>query len=668
MRFPRAAVAAWLWLIVCVPSLGAPALNVPHGRLGQTGEGPGPSAVWRPDVGASFVVQTRADVANASGTLQRRALLTDLAGVRGVAAEPTWDAAAILTGDGTTPGHPAPRARRMYTLDGQGRTVPFAWASLDERWRALLGGGDDLGEARHAFLRGERSAEAGQPGGVFRRRASVLGDPVHSVPLIVGPPAAFEQDPHYAAFRTQFNKRRLAVYLGTNDGMLHAFAADSGAELFAYVPAALAHAVSELTSPAYRPRPYVDGSAGQADARLGGRWRSVLASGMGMGARGLFALDITDPEQFGAAAGALWEFTGHDDPAIGHLRAPPLVARIGARHAVVAASGINPLADDGNGALFVLTLDKPAAQPWQLGRNYVRIATSGADPSLPNALAAPALAIGPDGAARYAYAGDLQGNLWRFDLVHNTAQRLFTARDANGVAQPIAHAPAVVFAPGGGYLVLFGTGRLLEDADMQPDSFTPQSLYAIRDVPERAAEPIASRDQLARRRLVGNETYTIKGEAIDYFAKDAKRGWYVDFPNARRDGERAAGSPLPVAGAILFETLLFDADGGAPTATRLYVIDAVTGKAIDVFGLAPPNAATGHLALISVPVPQLVASSAIASGERSATGAVIAIRTITLLRPDGSVTRIKVRLPAARMGWREVANWQELHARTKGKR
>lgn len=668
MKLALAAAAAWLWLLVCTPALAAPPLNVPHGRLGQAGEGAGPSALWRPDVGAPFVVQTRADVASASGTLQRRALLIDLGGVRGVAAEPTWDAASILTGDAATAGRPAPRARRIYTLDGQGRTVPFAWASLDERWRSLLDSGDGLGEARHAFLRGERGAEAGQPGGVFRRRTSVLGDPVHSVPLIVGAPAAFEQDPQYAAFRAEFKKRRLAVYLGANDGMLHAFAADSGAELFSYVPGVLAPVVPALSSPAYRPRPYVDASAGQGDARLGGRWRTVLASGMGMGARGLFALDITDPEQFGGAAGALWEFTGQDDPAIGHLRSPPLVARVGARHVVVASSGINPLADDGNGALFVLSLDKPAAQPWQIGRNYVRIAASGADATLPNALAPPALAIKPDGAAAFAYAGDLQGNLWRFDLANNSAQRLFTAQDADGKPQAIAHAPAVLFAPGGGYLVLFGTGRLLEETDLQPASFTTQSMYAIHDVPERAAGPIVSRGQLARRRLTGKETYTIDGDTIDYFAKDAKRGWYFDFPNARRDGERAAGSPVPVAGAVLFETLLFDADGGAPTATRLYVIDAVSGKAIDAFGLAPPNAATGNVAMITVPVPQLVASSAITRGEPSATGAVTAVRTITLLRPDGSVTRIKVRLPAARMGWREVVNWQELHARTKGKR
>lgn len=656
-------------MALCAAALASPPLTVPYTRLGIADGGAGASAVWRPDDGAAFVVQAWGNPGSANGTLRRRELLIGLDGTPALAAEPTWDAAAILTGAGVTAAQPAPAARRIHTMDEQGRTIPFAWASLDAHWRALLYAGDALGEARLAFLRGERGDEVDRPGGVFRSRASVMGDALHSVPLIVGPPAAFEQDPQYAAFRTQFKKRRTAVYVGTNDGMLHAFAADSGAELFAYIPSVLAHLLPELSSPAYRPRPYVDASAGQGDARVDGRWRTVLASGMGMGARGLFALDITDPEQFGGVGGALWEFTEQDDPAIGHVRAAPLVAKAGARHVAVAASGINPLAADGNGALFLLALDKPPGQKWKAGKNYVRIATTGADPALPNALSPPALALRADGSASHAYAGDLQGNLWRFDLIRHTAQRVFTALDGAGAPQPIGHAPAVVFAPGGGYLVLFGTGRLLEAADMQKPAFKPQSMYAIHDVPGRAdATQVVARDQLARRRLTGKETFTIKGAAIDYFAPGAKRGWYFDFPNAASDGERALGSPVSVAGAVMFDTLLFDPRGGAPVATRTYVVDALSGLAIGADGLAQPAATTGHLAPLGAPVPQIVAGSALTTGERGATGDAVAIRTITLLRPDGGVARIKVRLPAARVGWREVANWQELHDRTKEKR
>ncbi|UUZ49827.1 hypothetical protein LP420_06630 [Massilia sp. B-10] len=180
-------------------------------------------------------------------------------------------------------------------------------------------------------------------------------------------PSAFQQTPDYAAFRARFKSRPVVAYLGANDGMLHAFAADSGAELFAYVPRVLGPQLSALAAPGYLARPYVDGSAGQGDALVGGVWRTVLASGMGMGARGLFALDITDPAQFGTAAGALWEFTDRDDPAIGFQRAAPLVARLRTGmqrgqvqygHAVLAASGINPLAPDGPGALFVLDAGK----------------------------------------------------------------------------------------------------------------------------------------------------------------------------------------------------------------------------------------------------------------------------------------------------------------------
>ncbi|UUZ49826.1 hypothetical protein LP420_06625 [Massilia sp. B-10] len=151
-----------------------------------------------------------------------------------------------------------------------------------------------------------------------------------------------------------------------------------------------------------------------------------------------------------------------------------------------------------------------------------------------------ALVLRPDGSASHAYAGDLQGNLWRFDLDRRLAFRVFTAQDRDGVAQPVTHAPAVVFAPGGGYLILFATGKLLEAADLLKPSFTPQSMYAILDRPDLALPPVASRKQLARRTLSGKDSTTIKGGLADYGARDPRRGWYFDFPNAASDGERAA--------------------------------------------------------------------------------------------------------------------------------
>jgi type IV pilus assembly protein PilY1 len=597
----------------------------------------GPSAAWRAG-STAFVIETAARPAS----VRRHALAITPGGDASTGSAPAWDAAALLAS--------ASAPRNIFTF-ANAATLPFTWAGLPLELRALLDA-DGLGEDRIAYLCGERRLELGQPGGVFRVRERLLGDIVHSVPLIVGAPAPNADDGH-DAFREQFKGRGVAVYVGANDGMLHAFSATDGAELFAYVPRTLIAALAPFGDPAFAGRAYVDGSAGQGDALIGGRWRTVLVSGMGMGARGVFALDITEPSAFSQGMGALWEFTEQDDPGIGYVQGAPQVVKLNAgangstpvyRHVAMVSSGA------GN-ALFLLALDKPVAQPWRSGANYDRIVAAGAD-----GLSAAGLVTSADGSAILAYAGDLQGQLWRFDLVARTAQRIFSARDDAGRAQPIVHAPKVVFAPGGGYLVLFGTGKLSEPADFQSASFAPQSMYAIHDKLEVPAEPVSGRARLAPRTLTGQDSYAIKGETIDYFAPGAKRGWYADFPNPR-NGERAAGSPTVIGGAIAFNSVLPGADACAPAASRMYVLDALSGLALGADGVARPNALTGELAPLAAPLLEVGAGV----GAPDPTGAAIAIRTFALIRPEGAAGKVTVSFRAGRLGWREVVNWQDLH-------
>ncbi len=645
----------------------SPPLLIPHGRLGQVGID-GPSTVWQGEDGARFIIQTGGDIPNAVGTVSRRAMEIGEDGTVTYAPQSTWEAGALLASGNT---------RNIFS--SAGTAFPFAWDSLPPAVRAQMeqaspsAAADGLGEARVGFLRGDRSREAGQPNGVFRQRRGILGDVVNSVPLVVGPPLATGAGSGYARFREQFKKRSVAVYVGANDGMLHAFSAASGAELFSYIPAALTQHLPALASMTYMGRPYVDGSPGHGDVQINASWRSVLASGMGMGARGVYALDITDPANFSQGMRALWEFTEADDPAMGHVREPPLIAKISqgegaqARHFAVVASGINNLAPDGSGALFLLALDKLATAKWQKGANYFGIATGAGDASQPNALAPPALVVGPDGSATRAYAGDLQGNLWRFDFNTMAAHLLFAARDQSGAAQPITHAPKVVFAPGGGYLVLFATGKLLEEGDLLPASFRQQSLYAVLDARGAPAKKVLDRTDLAMRSLSANGSdYAIRGSGFDFFGPEARSGWYFDFPNARADGERAAGAALSIAGAIAITTFLPPTEKSVQASSRLYVLDPLTGFAYVGPGTAASNGSTGELAPFSPTLPLIVTQSASVTGENNATGGVVATRKVTLVRinPKGSGQRaitIDVRYRAGRLGWREVANWQELH-------
>ncbi|MGV3742720.1 MAG: pilus assembly protein, partial [Burkholderiaceae bacterium] len=426
-------------------------------------------------------------------------------------AMPVWDAGKILTGTRDTPPLPSPDERKIFTYGThpgkQQSTVEFRWQALDAMQRTSLSttSGDardeDLGEMRLNYLRGDRTRELGRRDGIFRVRRTILGDIVNSIPVYAGPPDATHQDIDYPAFQAQYRQRTKAVYVGANDGMLHAFDADSGVELFAYVPNALMPSLALLTQPEYRHRPFVDGGIAVGDAKVQGKWRTVLAAGMGAGAQGVFALDVSDPAHFDRGLGAIWEFTDRDDPDIGHVMAAPQIAKFRTKMAgglasyeyfIVVPSGINHYKADGAGTfsstgqpvLFLLSLQKEPSSAWKLGVNYYKIRLPAGETNAPQALSQPVLAGDAAGAVRHAYAGDIQGNLWRFDFkdgapwskaLGSNAKPLFTARDQDGGRQPITTQPRLVYAPGKSYMVLFGTGKFLEAQDAAPAGFGTQS-------------------------------------------------------------------------------------------------------------------------------------------------------------------------------------------------
>jgi type IV pilus assembly protein PilY1 len=204
--------------------------------------------------GAGVLIESSYEEAGWGGGLELRSLSVGADGAIKIGDTPLWEAGAVLSGDPATarPPRPAPQDRKIFTLlrnaDGSTTTVPFTWDSLGSAERASLDPAM-AGESLVAFLRGERARETGQPGGVFRRRTGILGDAIHSVPLLVGAPSSSVQGPGYDSFYARYQSRTEAIYLGANDGMLHAFDARDGAELFAYIPNALLPFVSQLGDP-----------------------------------------------------------------------------------------------------------------------------------------------------------------------------------------------------------------------------------------------------------------------------------------------------------------------------------------------------------------------------------------------------------------------------------
>ena len=355
------------------------------------------------------------------------------------------------------------------------------------------------------------------------------------------------------------------------------------------------------------------------------------------------------------------------------------------RDMVVVASGYNNTQDDGKdtsaaspaAAIFLLALDKPAGVPWLLGSNYYRLKVPVRDDegaAGAYALAPPALVAGNDGALNYLYAGDLQGNIWRIDMAtgppwkDETGRKLvFVARDAQGRRQPVTQQLKVAYAPGGGYLLLFGTGKLVETGDTWPAALLPQSFYAVHD-DLKEQTPTRSRDDLATRKVgvvADAGSLAIDGESLQYTGGGARHGWYLDFIGTEKTGERSVHGAVLAAGRVAFNTVLPGRDPCGKPATRLYVLDVLSGFAADAAGTVQAGEETGKLldGLARAPPQLLEVASQV--GVAGATGRAEARKQFAVVQPGmPGAAALKVAsgpLPAKRLGWREVANWRELH-------
>jgi type IV pilus assembly protein PilY1 len=460
---------------------------------------------------------------------------------------------------------------------------------------AVAGLDTDLARKRLDWLRGDDAEELT---GVLRDRHRLLGDIVHSNPFLVDmKDYAFEPlsfagpETSYDLFRATLKAadngagRRPVLYVGANDGMLHAFDGNTGAELFAYAPHEAFHHIAELTDPDYQHRYYVDGSPWAVDAFIDSdgldAWRTVLVGTTGAGGRAVFALDVTDPETFGPEQ-VLWEFTHNQ---LGFTFGQATIARVADGNRWVALVGNGYNSNSAKAQLFVIDLAS--------GRILKRINTGVGSGANPNGLASPTpVDVNFDRIADYVYAGDLQGNLWKFDLTGARADwgvayagaPLFTATDVGLAPQPITHRPAVARHPRGGVLVLFGTGKFFSDNDNVVDADTQvQSFYGIWDhgapVGPRATtlqEQSIIYQGAAGNPDIRNDVRVTSNEAVDW---SQQAGWFLDLSYAGSvEGERVIDGPIMRTDRIVFTTLIPNDDECSSGGNSwLMELDFITG-------------------------------------------------------------------------------------------
>ncbi|HYQ21990.1 pilus assembly protein [Stenotrophomonas sp.] len=421
------------------------------------------------------------------------------------------------------------KRRALYTSRA-GRLQPLQWASLAPAAQHILGDSSVL-----EYLAGDHSNEGRQG---LRARASVLGDIVNASPVYAGAPNArlyadrrFQGSDRYPAFAAAQAGRAATVYVGANDGLLHAFNASSGEETFAFMPAtAIGEPLRAYTREGYTHQYNVDGELTVADAYVGGAWRTVLVGTLGRGGRGVFALDVTNP----ASPSLLWEHDASTVPGLGRVLGKPLVAQVAdGDWRVVLGNGVEGSGDGSrlisiglaDGHVQSIALDdqgKGASgpRPWDADR---------------------------DGFAETAYVGDLAGGVFRVDLRAGRSERLFSARSGSD-AQPITAAPLVARNPATAETWVFiGTGALLEVADLADSRV--QSWYGLRD----RGHTIAGRSGLSVTRITAESANG--GRVVDKQNVPGEDGWVMDLvsPVAGAQGERMI-VPSQFRGRVLLGT------------------------------------------------------------------------------------------------------------------
>ncbi|MEO0998950.1 MAG: PilC/PilY family type IV pilus protein, partial [Pseudomonadota bacterium] len=224
-----------------------------------------------------------------------------------------------------------------------------------------------------------------------------------------------------------------------------------------------------LSDPGYTHRYTVDLTATLADAYVrtesfgSTSWKTILVGGLRSGGRGLYALDVTDPttisETSAAAANTvLWEFNSGDDIDLGFTFSRPSIVPLEApgntiRWAAIFGNGYNDLGS-GEAVLYIVLLEGGLDGTWSYGTDYIKISTGVGSAADRNGLASPAIVdTDGDGLADRAYAGDLEGNMWAFDLSGSNANNWDVAFKSgstpvplyNGTAgQPITASPVIV--------------------------------------------------------------------------------------------------------------------------------------------------------------------------------------------------------------------------------
>ncbi|NOV25524.1 pilus assembly protein PilY [Cupriavidus necator] len=463
-------------------------------------------------------------------------------------------------------------SRRIFTYAAPAGET--AWA-MPLQWDAVARVLPDADRAAVDWLRGD------QPHPGLRPRDTRLGHAAGARVRVVAPPAWSPGKPGHAGFRLRYGLRPHMAWLGTSDGLLHAFDAATGEERAAYLPGALLPYAVAMTAagaptvPSPCPRPDAQ------DVAILGAWRTVLLCGIPASAGAgnppaAFVLDVSDPDGQMPFV-PIWEVAATETLPLagrGPVRAAGIRGADGLRWFAVVILGASAKGAAGaaRAGLALLPLDKPAGAAWA-GQHAIRTMPLPERDCLGEPAASQLVAVSVlsdlTGAALAAYATDDAGQLWRFPLAD-------APQAGAGLAAACLHRMRQFAQPAGDEApVLLGAPT------------APMVVYGAGNELAAVADDLAARSATARTARQVTTQATDNGHilrAIPGGAEDA--GWRLTLPHA---GEQLVEIQPLFPGYLLFVTRTPDG------AQRSYLVLAATGESLVQRSTERLLVATGQL-------------------------------------------------------------------------
>lgn len=590
------------------------------------------------------------NASNWYGGVTSNAITASSSGTVSVASTATWDSGCGLTGGscsttGTTiASAQGSSSRSILSWNDSSLTgVAFQLGSLSSTQQSALNSSSTLA----AYLRGDRSNETS----TYRARTSVMGDVINSSPTWVGPPlksygatwsdkiisgASLPENGTsavtYPTFAANNLTRTNLVFIGANDGMLHGFrsgaynsagvydssSTNDGKELLAYVPGTVVTSnLASYSNIIYSHAYFVDATPTSGDVFYNNSWHTWLVGGMGTGGKGMYALDVTTPGNFSEANAASlvkgeWNSStltctyssGSCASDLGYTVGTPVITRFhNGKWGAVFGNGYN--STTGVASIFVMMIDPSSGAEtfYEYSTGYGPSKDPSGNKSNNGIYYVTPVDLDSDNIADYVYAGDLFGNMWRFDLTSSdpskwvvssysgTKQPLFsTGLNSSGTLRPITTKPVVATLKASSTLprvmVYFGTGSKVSATVSSSSTYASgdQEFYGVWDWNVSAWNALSSTQFVTTTNSPGtlsasllvaqtlSSTTTSSSTTVATYGattsntvcwvdtssctSNTQYGWRFVFPYSSSQSEQLIYNPQYLNGAITFSTTI----------------------------------------------------------------------------------------------------------------